>query len=370
MPTSLDQVREQLRLFADSGAAGESPLYEHLARAAAADADVAALLTVAEPESASAVLLLAAAHRLVLADPVCDLAHYYPSVGGEYGVDDMAWPTFRSFVLDRADQMRALLASRTTQTNEVRRAALLYPAVVRAAAEAGGPIGLLEVGASAGLLLGLDTYGYRYTSATGEQIAAGPAKAPLVLNSVLTVVGGGKPPKLPKKLPVAAKGGLDRHPVDLRDDSDLAWLEACVWADQPERLRLLNMAAAAQARSRPELVAGDAVRDLAHAAERIPADLPLVVYTSHTMAYLSEQRRQDYVAAVAELAARRPLWWVSLEQYDLALRLVLPGRDDLRFRGEKAFVVLGLTRWVDGRPVATALARTTPHGERIDWIAA
>src|SRR5215469_6267739 len=168
--TDLDVVRTRLRRFAEEEAAPESPLYAHLAVASADDDDVAGLLAAAEPHYARATLLFAAVHRLVIAEPVSELAHYYPTVGGEYGVDGATWPTFRSFVLERADKVRNLVTSRTTQTNEVRRAALLFPAVARIAKEVGGPIGLLEVGTSAGLLLGLDRYGYRYQAEDGDQV--------------------------------------------------------------------------------------------------------------------------------------------------------------------------------------------------------
>jgi hypothetical protein len=365
----LDVVCQRLLKFGEHEAKHESPLYAHLAIGAAGDPEVAGLLTTVEPTFARVTLLLAAAHRLVLAAPTSDLAHYYPSVGGEYGVDNTTWPMFRSFVLDRADRMRELITSHTTQTNEVRRAALLYPAVAMAAKAAGGPIGLLEVGTSAGLLLGLDRYGYRYQAPDGEQVAAGPAKAPLVLSCALSLADGVKRPALPKKLAVAAKVGLDRNPVDVTDEEQLAWLEACVWADQPERVRLLNMAATAQAKDRPEFVKGDVVADLTAAAQRVPADLPLVVFNSHVMSHLPAERRPDYVAALAELAERRPLWWISQEAYDIGLGHVLPGREDLRFAPTATpFGVLGLVHWVDGKPAAAALARTAFHGERFEWL--
>jgi hypothetical protein len=370
LPTDLDVVRTRLRRFADEEATPESPLYTHLARSAADDDDVAALLAAAEPAYARATLLLAAVHRMVIAEPVSELAHYYPTVGGEYGVDGATWPTFRSFVLDRADRVRELVTTRTTQTNEVRRAALVFPAVARAAKQAGGPVGLLEVGTSAGLLLGVDRYGYRYQAGDGEQVSAGPAKAGLVLNCVLTLAGGAKRPALPKNLKVAAKVGLDRSPVDLTDEEQLAWLEACVWADQPERVRLLNQAATVQAKDRPEFVTGDAVDDLASAAARVPEDLPLIVLASHVLAYLPAARRADFVAALGELATHRPLWWVSQEAYEAGLRLVLPDRPDLSAGpdGQTPLGTLGLVRWRDGKPDAVALARTAFHGERIVWL--
>ncbi|HVV24984.1 MAG TPA: DUF2332 domain-containing protein [Pseudonocardiaceae bacterium] len=371
MPTDLDLVRARLRDFATEEAAPESPLYAHLAAAAAEDDDVAGLLTAAEPGYARATLLFAAVHRLVIADPICDLAHYYPTVGGEYGVDGATWPTFRSFVLDRADKVREIVGTRTTQTNEVRRAALLYPAVARVAKAAGGPIGLLEVGTSAGLLLGLDRYGYRYQAADGEQVAAGPAKAPLVLNCVFNLADGAKRPPLPKNVKVAAKVGLDRSPVDLTDEEQLAWLEACVWADQPERVRLLNQAASAQAKDRPTFVTGDVVADLGKAVDLVPADLPLVVFNSHVLPYVPAEDRLAFIDALRDLSTSRDLWWISQESYEAGLRYVLPDRVDLaydRARGGTPLGTLGLVRWRDGRPEAAALARTAFHGERIVWL--
>jgi hypothetical protein len=357
-----------LAVFAKQEAAGESPLYEHLAASACTDDDVAALLTVAEPEAARATLFFAAAHRLVIAEPTSQLAYYYPSVGGDRGVDDSTWPTFREFVLARADRMRELIVTRITQTNEVRRAALLYPALVAIGKQAGAPLGLLEVGTSAGLLLGVDRYGYRYSLTGGDQVNAGAAKAALVLTSQLGLAEGMKKPALPRKLAVGARVGLDIHPVDLADEQELAWLEACVWADQVDRIRLLNTAAGVQAGGRPDLVTGDAVDDLASAAARVPADQPLVVFDSHTLPYLEPDRRTAFVDAVAALAATRPLWWLSLETYESGLAALLPGRTDLA-SGERLAGTLAVTRWEDGKPQVNVLARTEPHGQRLDWLA-
>jgi hypothetical protein len=365
--TPVEQAQRRLRRFAAHEAAGVSPLYEHLALAAAEDPEVAALLTAAPPEFAHPTLLFAVAHRLVQAEPWIELADYYPSLGGTSGPDGRTWSLFRAFLLERADRVRELVATRTTQTNEVRRAAVLYPAVALAAA--GGKIGLLEVGCSGGLLLGLDRYGYRYQTEQADQLVVGPAKAAVVLHCALELGPGAALPKLPKKLAVAARVGLDRAPVDLADEDELAWLEACVWADQPERIRLLRAGAAAQRRDPPELVTGDAVTDLAAAADRVPAELPLVVLTSNVLGYLESDRRAEFLAALVELAARRPLWWVSHEGYEVALERVLPGRDDLRFDGVTAHGVVGVTRWRDGEPEARALARTALHGQRLEWLA-
>ncbi|QWF79180.1 hypothetical protein HUW46_02587 [Amycolatopsis sp. CA-230715] len=366
MGIGLDEIKQRLTRFAEVEAADSSPLYAHLAAKAAEDDEVAGLLEGAPAGEARPNLLLAAAHRLIQADPIHPLSRYYPTLGGFDGVDSETWPLFREFLLGRADKAREIIGSRYTQTNEVRRAALLYPAVAAAAKAAGGKIALLEAGCSAGLLLGLDRYGYRYQCDGGEQLVAGPAKTPVGLHCALELAEGAVAPKLPKKLTIAAKAGLDRMPVDAADEDELAWLEACVWADQPDRIRLLRTAAAAQRKDVPELITGDAVDDLAATAARFPAELPLVVLTSHLLPYLEEPRREAFVDAVAALASDRPLWWVSEEAYDVGLKYVLPGRDDLVFRGEST---LGLVHWEGGKAEAKALARTAPHGQRMEWLA-
>ena len=366
---TLEDIRRRLRWFADDHAATISPLYSHLAGHAADDDEVAGLLTATSAESADPTLLFAAVQRVLQAEPFHELANYYPSLGGSYGPDSGTWPLFRSFVLERADRVRSLIGSRVTQTNEVRRSALLYPAVAIAARQAGSPVALLEVGASAGLLLGMATYSYRYQTEQAGQLAAGPTRSTVGLHCALAVAPGASLPTIPKKLPVGSRIGLDPAPVDLTDEEQYAWLEACIWPDQPERLRLFGAAATAQRKSPPELVRGDAVDDLAAVADRIPASEPIVVLTSNVLWLFSEERRTAFIAELGRLADRRPVWWVSQEGYKAALAPLLPNRDDLQASpGEPTFGVLGLVRWADGTPHARALARTAWHGERMEWL--
>lgn len=366
---TLEQIRRRLRRFAELETVTTSPLYSHLAGHVAADDELAGLLTAAEASEASPTLLFAAVQRVLQAEPFHELTNYYPSLGGSYGPDGGLWPLFRTFVAERADRVRELVATRVTQTNEVRRAAPLYPAVAMAAKQARAPVGLLEVGTSAGLLLGLDTFSYRYQTEQVGQLAAGPARSTVGVHCALALAPGATLPAIPKKLATAVKIGLDLHPVDLTDEQEYAWLEACVWPDQPERLRLFGAAAAAQRKSPPELVTGDAVEDLATVAARVPADVPLVVISSHVLWQFDPDRRLAFLAALDELAATRPLWWVSQESYAAALQPLLPGRADLRPADDAPpFGVLGLVRWIDGRPAARALARTALHGERMEWL--
>jgi hypothetical protein len=366
MAVELAEVRRALAEFAEHEAGGESPLYAYLAEQAAADAEVAALLSASDvPVASRPPLFRAAAHRLVIAEPICRLADYYPSVGGTYGVDAAVWPLFREFVLQRAQQMRSLLATRSTQTNEVRRAAALFPALCEVANQARGEFGLLEVGCSAGLLLGMDRYGYRYRTPDGEQVDSGAVKSPLVLTTDLLE---GSFPARSRKLTIAARVGLDRAPVETSDEDELAWLEACIWADQPSRLRTLDTAVTLQRANPPRLVTGDAVDSLEDAAALIDESLPLVVLTSHVLVHLGEQRVEALLDALTALAGTRALWWVSEEPYQFGMAHLLPGRDELAYGAGNSSVTIGLVRWDGDAPQPRVLGQAAPHGGRLRWF--
>lgn len=362
MNDDLSVIRRRLRTFAESEAQ-TSPLYAHLAGQAAEDDEVAGLLSAAPLYQARPTLLLAVVHRLLAKSPVHPLSRYYPTMGGFDGVDDQTWPLFKSFVLERADEVREMCATRSTQTNEVQRAAVVYPVIAAAAKQARSPIALLEVGASAGLLLNMDKYRYEYLY-EGEKLSAGPAKAAVCLHCVVDGSGFTQPPK---KLAIGARLGLDIAPVDLADEDQFAWLEACVWPDQVERVRLLHTAAAAQRKDPPELMPGDAVDDLAEAVGRLPADLPLVVLTSQAMAYLEVPRRQQFMARLAEIGRQRPVWWVASGPYETGMDLIAPGRDDVSYENT-GLSTLAVMQWAGGEPTGRVVAQHAHHGKRMTWM--
>jgi hypothetical protein len=88
-------------------------------------------------------------------------------------------------------RIKGVMLSRTTQTNEPARCAVLLPVL----AGLGEPLALLEVGASAGLCLMPDRYGYDYGSHRIEPPSAGPAVAPIF--TCMATAATPLPPALP-----------------------------------------------------------------------------------------------------------------------------------------------------------------------------
>lgn len=341
-----------------------SPLYALLAQTAADAPEIAALAGAAPDDDGQAMLLLAAVHyRLQTSDNA--LRDYYPTLGGSRQPDHLTANVFRQFVLEHYDELHATVTSAVVQTNEVQRAAVLYPAVAHVAAHASGAIALIEIGCSAGLLLGMDQYGYRFTHASGEHgvtIDGGDNALTLdceISGSVMPLNGAG--------IDVCVRIGLDRRPVDCQDPDDIRWLEACVWADQPERLSQLRRAVAARARYEVEMVSGDALQDLAATLARVPPSVPTVVLTSWVLTYLSSADQVRLIAALDAAAQDRALWWIANEPFDACGRHLVASDARLDFEHTRRTLV-SFTGWSTGVRQTTALGLADVHGTSLHGL--
>jgi hypothetical protein len=324
---------------------GTSPLYAELCLAVAEQPDVLALLAVAEDLQQRPNLLFAAVQDLLLAGADHPLRAFYPSVGGQRPPQG-AGRVFADFCHVHADALRGLIATRTTQTNEVRRCVALAPVLTLVQSWAAPrPLALLEVGCSAGLNLQVARYRCDYHPGDAS---LGPADARVRL---ATELRGGTPPEGPP-LRVGARLGLDLHPLDVRDEGDVRWLRACVWPEHEERRRLLDLAVAEARRDPPALVQGDAVDDLAAAVARLPADAVPVVVHSATLVYLTSERRAAFETGLTRLAHDRDLARVSLEWDESAAPVTF---------------ALGLTRFRDGERHDRLLGSAEPHGHWLNW---
>ena len=122
------------------------------------------------------------------------------------------YDVFRAVVLDRRAEMAAVMLARRTQTNEPARCATLLPAL----ASLRPPLALLEVGASAGLCLLPDRYGYDYGSCRIDGSRGAP---------VLTCRCEGPVPLPVRPVEVVWRAGIDINPLDVTDPSRLPVLE-------------------------------------------------------------------------------------------------------------------------------------------------
>jgi hypothetical protein len=310
------------RRFADDEARGKSPLYELLARGVSEDHDILEFL-LSLPRPKRQPNLLFAAARSLLGTPA-------------------DWSRFRRGVTQRKDALHALMLMRSTQTNEPGRCAALLPVLARLPQ----PLALLEVGASAGLCLLPDCYGYDYGE--GRLVPK-----PRDVEPPIFPCGVSAATPIPGALPsIAWRAGLDLDPIDIADRNQVTWLETLVWPEQTERLARLRAAIAIAATDKPRLVEGDLRRDMARLANEMPRDATRVIFHTAVLAYVGPTEREEFARSVTSLCDV----WISNEAPQVFL--------DIAARagalGPRGHFLLA----ANGQPLAWA----DPHGASLDWI--
>lgn len=370
-PADSDRLTRIQRRFAEFAAEhADLPLYAALCRNLAVDDEPAGLLLSARPGQARPVLWLAALHDLVLRHPGSVAAQWYPSVGGAQAtaVGD-PWPDVRAFALAHREELTGVIARRRTQTNEVNRAVHLAVGLAAASADLpGSPVALVELGASAGLLLGIDKYAVELTTSSGS-VVLGEVASPVRCVGVdrsdvgLRLLCGGL--SLPR---VTSRVGIDLEPVSLNDDEGVRWLEACLWPDVPGRVERFRSARDLLRADPPPVLRGDMVELLPRAIATVRREAGpaahVVVLSSWALDYLTESGRTATEAAIRDAAlTASSLSWLTAEPPGSAPGIVQPaGRRD-----GAAGTIVGLRRWRRGQELpAVSLGVCHPHGQWVD----
>lgn len=357
----LEQIKARFIDFART-AHRRAPLYAILAARGADEPDSLRSLLVAGLRQRTPVLFFAAVHLSLLRDPDHRLATHFATLGGRSPRDrnesDEAWADFIDLIRHRRDDIESTICSRRVQTNEIGRCALFRPAL--ATLPSHQPIQLIELGAAAGLNLALDRYRMRY-SPGGDH---GPTSGIDLECDV-----SGEQPALDPIPAIAERVGLDDAPLDLNSTPDRMWLRACVWADQPERLERLEQAIEISSALSITMHRRDLRRDPLDALRTVlhtPADIPAVIITSWTLAYLDDVAQRRVIAAIDEVGrCRDGLTWISLEhlQEVPALREMSPA-----IPADERASSLQLTHWESGVRTTHLLARCHPHGNWMEWF--
>jgi hypothetical protein len=352
-----DELRWHFEQFANTSKP-RAPLYAALSTIVARERDLYGLLRHAPPTQRLPVLLFACVHELVIGHPQHPLATWYPNLTTtpRSPTDRALASTFASFVVLHHERLVQLLSTRTTQTNEVGRCGSFLPALGLLGDEVGA-IGLLDVGASGGLNLLLDRYEYRYRGpGTTERTVGGPSTVTITVD-----VTGAVP--VPVAIPtIAARCGIDQRPIDVTDEDEARWLEACVWPDQADRFHRLVSAIEIARANPPEILAGDAVASLGPAIERIGRHAHPVVTNSWVLNYLTSDDRIAYLAELERIGTGRDLSWVYAEAP--ALIPELPNGPDPNSAHR---TVLSMVRWRGGERSVAHLATVHPHGFWMHW---
>jgi hypothetical protein len=281
-------------------------------------------------------------HALVLAGASPALARVYPAAGVETD-GEILWSAVADALKTHGPALLRFLDS-APQTNEVARCAVLLGGFLAIARRTGRPLALLEIGASAGLNLHWDDYGYDFGEASW-----GRATVPLRLapewRGPLPMLG---------PVEVRSRRGCDRRPIDPNDGHDRLRLRAYVWPDQDARLARLDAALDHVARHGTRVEQVDAGEWLEARLAARPAGIATVLFHSIVWQYLPPVTQQRIEAALERTGARAsedtPLAWLRMEPSSHG------GHAELR-----------LTIWPGVRE--QLLAHADYHGRWVSWRA-
>ena len=342
-----EALAERFRVFAREECSGESglnvisPTYELLSLAIADNPRLLAMARECMVGQPIPNLFFAAVKRLLYDREGDGLARHYALIATGEPLGDGLADSFVRFCFARESEIVELVRTRRVQTNEIRRCSYLMPAFGTVSLDSGGmPLGLIDVGASAGLNLLWDKYQYRYSD--GSKF--GRSDSEVVIDCELKNVMPYIPPELPC---VSFRKGVDLNPVDLSDDEEYLWMMALVWPDHPDRAGLLSAARHIWLSNPPRVERGDALETLPRVLEEVPRETALCVFHCHTL----NQFPPDARAAFYEILLR--------ESYDRRVY-------HISSEGEYMY----LYRLTDGISDTILSARRNAHGRWIEWLSA
>src|SRR5262245_5205050 len=333
-------MRRQARTCRTAG----SPFYGQLLDSAAADVERGgpcwrAVSGEMPRRTALPLRFMGGVHRLVLAGEAPDLARFYPSASADPDPGD-PWPAFSAAVAEHEHELRALV-KQPNQTNEVRRSAALACGFLLVARETGLPLRLLELGASAGLNLRWDRYAYR----AGGESWGNPA-SPVVLDEF-----SGPCPVFDVHAEVVERRGCDVIPIDAASPDAALTLRSLVWADQVDRLRLLEAALSVAAGEPVELARESASSWLPRETGSLAPGAATVVFHSYVEQFFGTVAARRIGAAIDSAGSRAtpdaPFAYMKLEP-------------------EGKRLVLRLRLWPGGEE--RVVASCTHHGADVQWL--
>lgn len=358
---------QQYRRFA-AHECPQDPLYVAICLAVADAPELLALMRHVPATQARPNLLLAALHERVLAGVQHPLTSYYPSVGGSRLPDAQLPDLLLDFARDQADELIAHLRTRSTQTNEIGRCAVLWSALQQVAAlTSKQDLALFDFGSSAGLNLGVDGYTYRYRHAGGDFDLGAPELAgrPLIECRWLGELAA---PAQTSPWRLSHRLGADPMPIDVNDAAATRWLAACLWPhDRVRAARLQQALTAARQAGHALRQADDCLALLEDWLQTLPAETQPVLFNSWVLAYFEPAALADFQRRVQRLQREYGLVWLSAE----APSLRPAGLDLPPLAAGATASTLWTLQWAerDGETRQVALAWSHPHGAWLQWLA-
>lgn len=308
------------------------------------------------------------------------------AVARSLGADPSDPGALRALGQEARPALVTALTTATVQANDPRRLGPVVPLVAALAESVDRPLGLVDVGASAGLCSIPDRVTLDYRVAAGDAPDIDPDRTPVAMSRpgargrdvrqgvrhrtvrmhtapaedpsihLVADASGVLPAPAAAPIRIAARVALDPHPIDPWAPDALDRLSQAVPPEALDRIALMRAAMSATRTVPPVRVTGRVPDDLDRAVDALPAGCEPVVLTTGTLVYVPGAARQQVVDRIRD----RGLRWIALERTGILTGVASTLPDDVDPADPDAFATLSL----DGRAVAVSDA----FGTVVRWL--
>ncbi|ATP40519.1 hypothetical protein CSE16_10925 [Solibacillus sp. R5-41] len=288
--------------FAKQEAKGSSPLYEYWSLKIAQDIELLTLVQFIPPNQPKPNLFFAAVQYLAH-EKNHPLADYFNQVSsGEFA---QSFRQLQDFCKQYRAQLKVIFQTKLVQTNELNRAAYLYPIFSTIQAKSQKPLSLIEIGSSAGLLLNVDQYCYEIEEAGVKNIYGNE-------NSKVHIFAEntGQPIGALSALNIDHRVGIDLNIVDLQNDEDSRWMQALIWPEHKMRKQQLENVQELNSEVRKTLLEGDFLSLIPKIMEQQDKTTQFVIFHTHVANQFSKELKQQLLHMLNELSFKQPIYHV------------------------------------------------------------
>lgn len=298
--------------FAKNEAKGNSPLYEYWCHQIVQDEVLLELMHHIPSTQPKPNLFFASVQYLALkAQGALSQCFLHP----EKTDFKMSFQLLKDFCKDFEEELIQLFKTKLVQTNEVQRAAYLYPIFYDIYKTVNKPLTLIEIGTSAGLLLNLDFYNYEIQQV--EVVHYGDEGSPLQIQAA----NFGEPLEKVGKLLIKNRLGIDLNIIDLHNDEDYYWLQCLIWPEQKMRKENLARARKIHLQCEKSLVEGDFTKVIPDYIGHQQEDTQIVLFHTHVANQFPVKLKEELIIMLNQLSHHAPLYHVYNNMYDSHLHV-------------------------------------------------
>lgn len=294
--------------FAEQEAEGSSPLYEYWSLNIAQDIELLTLIQLIPPNQPKPNLFFAAVQYLAC-EKQHHLARYYKNVtSSEFA---QSFIHLKDFCQQYRGSLQDIFQMKLVQTNELNRAAYLYPIFHRIQTKHQKPLSLMEIGTSAGLLLNLDQYYYEISEGEMKHIYGNEkSKVRIVAENNGQSIGA------LSALNINHRIGIDLNIVDLQKEEDYWWMQALIWPEHKTRKQQLENVQALNSKVRKTLLEGDFLTFIPKMMEQQDHTTQLIIFHTHVANQFSNELKQQLLQMLSEVSYKQPIYHVYNNMYD------------------------------------------------------